>query len=503
MLYKHINNKDRKVGIIARLFFMLFIVLLNLSLVEASSPLKDPLMVAYEDILKLKLTEGRRKLTTFTPSSQDLPLYLYIENLADILELLLTEDHFSYDQQKGKEKERLKKLQSVADNNPYKLFCAAEIKLQWAFVKLKFGEELNAAWSLRQAYKTIALNIENHPDFISNKKTQGLLNTLLGAVPPQYHWLLNILGLQGSTTTGMEQLTTVINSRDIFSFECEVMRSLIKIYLMDNSNEALASFQNIVPYAKDNKLIQYLYAMILIKSNKAEEALKALENAAALQSAYLSLAAIDYLKGEVYLQKGLYQKTTKSFTAFLDNYKGNNFVKDAYYKLFLSEWLLENENQAQIYFHKAKQQGTTTAEVDKYAAKQLALGVFPERTILKIRLATDGGFYQEAEAIVNAHTQKNFASYKDQVEFVYRKARLLDKQGKIDKAITYYLETLKKAGEHPWYFAPNAALQLGYIYKQKGDAIAARKYFEKAMHYKDHEYKNSIDNKAKMGLQKL
>lgn len=504
MLNRHKSNKEKKVGIIACLFFVLFLLLLEPPQVHATAPtVPAHLITAYQDILKLKLREGKRKLATVKPTSETLPLYLYVENLADILELLLTEDKQLYTLQKDKEKERLKRLQSIADTNPYKLFCIAEIRLQWAFVKLKFGEEFSAVWSLRQAYKTIRLNTEHHPDFIPNKKTYGLLSTLFGAVPDQYHWLLSILGLKGATAEGMEHLTTVAKSKTMFSFECEVMVSLINMYLMEKGEVALASFQNIAHNNQDNKLIQYLSALVLIKSNKAEEALQMLKNTAALPSSYLPLAMIDYLKGEVCLQKGLYEKSLESFASFLSQYKGNNFVKDAYYKSFLCHWLLGNDKQAKDYFLKASQHGTATAEADKYAAKQLTLGNYPERTILKIRLATDGGFYEKAEALTNSHTSKDFPSYQDEVEFIYRKARLLDKQGKGDDAAIYYLETLEKSGNNPWYFAPNAALHLGYLYKQKGNIATAKKYFEKAMRYENHEYKNSIDNKAKIALQEI
>lgn len=506
MLFEHTINKRKKVSIVARLFFILFIVLLGLPLLNTYAtplPPNPTLVTAYQDILKLKLDEGKRKLSETTPSKVDLPFYLYVENLADILELLLTEDKVLYDQQKMNEKERLKKLQSIPDNNPYKLFCEAEIKLHWAFAKLKFGEEMSAVWSLRQAYKIIALNIKNHPEFIPNKKTYGLLVTLFGTVPPQYHWLLNILGLKGSTTEGMEQLTAIANSKEVFSFECKIIACLAEVYLMDNREGAINSFRFIVNNSKDNKLVLYLYAMILIKTNNAAEAIKALENTTALQSDYLSLSMVDYLRGEVLLQKGLYQKAAKSFHAFLALYKGNNFVKDAYYKLFLSAWLLGNEEEAEDYFSKAKQSGSTAAEADKYAAKQVATGVYPEKTILKIRLATDGGFYQEAASLVNSHSEETFPSYHDKVEFIYRKARLLDKQGKVDDAIIHYIETIDRSGNNLWYFAPNAALHLGYIYMKKGDLTAAKNYFEKAMRYEGHEYKNSIDNKAKIALQKL
>jgi hypothetical protein len=57
-------------------------------------------------------------------------------------------------------------------------------------------------------------------------------------------------------------------------------------------------------------------------------------------------------------------------------------------------------------------------------------------------------------------------------------------------------------GEH-WYFAPNACLQMGYLFVDERNESRAKEYFKKALTYKDHEYKNSIDSKAKTGLNRL
>ncbi|HEY8401534.1 MAG TPA: hypothetical protein VIK89_09745, partial [Cytophagaceae bacterium] len=81
--------------------------------------------------------------------------------------------------------------------------------------------------------------------------------------------------------------------------------------------------------------------------------------------------------------------------------------------------------------------------------------------------------------------------------------RLHHKVGSINDAIDYYLKTIELSPPDTYYFAPNAALQLGYIYKRKSDKENARKYFQKALTYKNYEYKNSIDNKAKAALNEL
>jgi uncharacterized protein HemY len=67
----------------------------------------------------------------------------------------------------------------------------------------------------------------------------------------------------------------------------------------------------------------------------------------------------------------------------------------------------------------------------------------------------------------------------------------------------YYEKTIEMNGNANWYFAPNACLQLGYLMLEENDVAAAEEYFEMALSYKKHEYKNSIDTKAKTALAQL
>jgi uncharacterized protein HemY len=44
---------------------------------------------------------------------------------------------------------------------------------------------------------------------------------------------------------------------------------------------------------------------------------------------------------------------------------------------------------------------------------------------------------------------------------------------------------------------------LGYIYQSQGKLEDAKVYFERAISYRRHEYKNSIDSKAKSALAQI
>jgi tetratricopeptide (TPR) repeat protein len=92
---------------------------------------------------------------------------------------------------------------------------------------------------------------------------------------------------------------------------------------------------------------------------------------------------------------------------------------------------------------------------------------------------------------------------KSRVEYCYRQARLAHKINDLDPAKTFYKRTIELNEASEWYFAPNASLQLGYIYMEEKNKVEAKLYFEKALQYKRHEYKNSIDSKARSALAQI
>lgn len=133
----------------------------------------------------------------------------------------------------------------------------------------------------------------------------------------------------------------------------------------------------------------------------------------------------------------------------------------------------------------------------------LAEGSFPNAKILKLRFHTDGGYYKEAKEVLKTIYPSDLKETKDMTEYLYRKGRLAHKTHDLTGAKQFYEQTIDLAGSEPWYFAPNASLQLGYIYQSQGDAVNAKKYFEKALSYRKYEYKSGIDSKAKAALEEL
>jgi tetratricopeptide (TPR) repeat protein len=203
------------------------------------------------------------------------------------------------------------------------------------------------------------------------------------------------------------------------------------------------------------------------------------------------------------MQKNRYQEAIVAYQKFIRIYKADSFKKDATVKIALCYYLDGKSSQAITYWEKAKETGKVKYDPDISAASFLAEKPFPNEKILKTRIYTDGGYFDEAKTVFRTIKLSDLKTYKEQVEYYYRKARLAHKTNDISAAELFYTQTIDMIRDNPWYFGANAALQLGYIYQAKGNTKDARFYFEKALSFKKHEYKNSIDSKAKSALEQL
>ena len=89
------------------------------------------------------------------------------------------------------------------------------------------------------------------------------------------------------------------------------------------------------------------------------------------------------------------------------------------------------------------------------------------------------------------------------LEYAYRLARIYDEMGMDSNAIRLYDATIKIGSNRPEYFAARSALQLGYIYEKTGDKANARKSYQTCLDMEGHDYKNSLDQRAKAGMLRL
>ncbi|MFN3667403.1 MAG: hypothetical protein ACK4S0_14655, partial [Sediminibacterium sp.] len=136
----------------------------------------------------------------------------------------------------------------------------------------------------------------------------------------------------------------------------------------------------------------------------------------------------------------------------------------------------------------------------KKALKDAKANYQPNLLLLKARLQNDGGYHREALALLHGKTEADFDTVEDKLEYVYRVARIYDDLGREPEAINAYLAAIRLGEFRKEYYAARAAVQLGQLYEAKGQKAIAIQYYQRCLDMGDHEYKNSLDQRAKSGI---
>ena len=490
-----------------KLSYIPFIIFITISPLKASDfDINPTIKAAYAEIIKTKLIVGRAILERDKSVNG---FNIYLKSYADLIQLLITEDKKFYEQFIDNQASRLVYLEHLDKKSPYARVLRAEVHLHTAFVKLKFGHEVKGSWEIIKAYKLLSANAKEFSDFIPNQKSLGLLHILIGSTPENYQWVANLLGLKGNIKQGLLELQNVIQKDAFWGQEAQLINYLVHAYIITFSPTELAGFQGFIKENSDNQLFTFFGITTLMKEGKSEEALLILDNRN-VDKNYLYFPFLGYLKAEIFLQKGQYQMAIKLYQNFLSKYKGFNFVKDTYYKLFICYWLNNEEIKAVYFLEKIKGVGENIVESDKAASKfsmnflvKRPLNYIPQKVLMKARLAFDGGYYLHALSMMDSYSENSFENPSDRAEWNYRKGRIFQKLNNFPQAILAFERAVILSENQNWSFGASSALQLGYIFQAKNDKEKAKEYFEKAISFKKYEYKNSVDNKAKAAINQL
>ena len=460
------------------------------------------LQKAYADIFKLKLQSGKELILKENPAN---PFRIYLDNYTDMVELLNSENEAAYERILNKEDTRLEAIEKLDKKSPYNRFLRAELKIHWALLKIRFGHEVKAAWNIIQAYRLLEENQQLFPSFLPNLKSIGCLHILVGSIPENQKWVTNFLGLKGNIQQGLNELEQASKDKN-WGLEASFCQHFIQAYVLKYAEKYNTELLKAVELHEDNLNLNLLATAISLKDNRTEQA-NQLVKKNPYDASYLYFPIAELYKGEISLFKGNYAQANTAYLSYLKNFKGKTFLKDTYYKLFLANWLNADEKKAILYLNKIPSVGGTIAESDKAAQKfyenYTKTKALPPPSLIKIRLAFDGGYYDQALEEAKGLSENTFTSVKDKADYNYRLARVYHKTNQLEQAIHFYERAIVLNAQQEgaqWHFGASSSLQLGYIYQAKNQKQKARRYFEQAIAYKKHEYKTSIDNKARAAL---
>jgi tetratricopeptide (TPR) repeat protein len=218
--------------------------------------------------------------------------------------------------------------------------------------------------------------------------------------------------------------------------------------------------------------------------------------------AYLQLPFWNLELGYAYTNELKLDKAQKYLTDFTQTFKGKFYIKDAFERLSWIAYLQGDIKKAEAYRKIVLSVGNQVTDADKHAMQNAKKGTWPNTILLKARLFSDGGYQTQALATLAGKTSNDFTTDADKTEFAYRLGRIYELMGQDELAIKFYKSAIEKGAHQPEYFAARAALQVGNIYENNGQYAKAILFYNDCIEMKDHAFKNSLDQKAKSGIQR-
>lgn len=329
----------------------------------------------YKMAINLQTDQARARLSKINDPQREL-YKLYLLSFCESIEVLISEDEKLFEDVEKSFKELVK----VLDNKPESadiLFLKAEMALHRGFNMINLGQEISAVFAIRQAYNLMEECQKKYPGFMPIKKTSGLLEVMVGSVPDKYHWFISLLGMKGSVKVGQKQLDDLRNSPVSLNKEASIIYFAVKGLINQQIDEASKGLANILKTDPDNRLVMFLAINMQMKNSQSEDAFKLVQHLDVVNQG-LSLPYIEYLRGEILMQKNQYDAAVAAYQKFIRIYKADSFKKDANLKIALCYFLAGNLKEARAFWDKANAIGKVKYDPDISAQAFFERWAIPE-----------------------------------------------------------------------------------------------------------------------------
>ena len=459
---------------------------------------------SYQQIIDLRFNEALISIEKLKARDDNNLAILHLENYLDFFTLFIDESEDHFKQRKKHLKMRLKMLDKLDDKSPYKLFIKAEIKLQWAVVASKFGEQMSVMKDIYGAYRALKENQKLFPEFTLNNKSLSVIHAVNETLPlPKI--IKSLFALEGSIERGEEEIKRFIEqakkAQSMFYPEAIASYAAITLYQRNDKDKAFRILQESDLDAGRSPLVAFLYGKIAQRAGYNDEAIVYLSKCPS-DKRFKQFDYINFLKGLSALRK-LELGADSFLLKFVNQFEGQLYIKEAYQKLAWYELIMNNDIAAyKQYMRSVEKRGTKIVDDDKQAADEAKSGNIPNPEMLKARLLFDGGYYQRSFNML-VKNEYRFIGNRLELEYLYRMGRATQLLENFPESIDFFKQTITSGEDSKEYYPCNAALQLGIIYEQLGQYDEAEKYFNTCLGIRPNKYKNSLHHKAKAGLDRI
>lgn len=490
---------------IKKITFLLFLFFATINLAKANFDFNANCINAYEAIFDLRLSEAKILIQREKSRNPNNGISILLDNYVDFFTLIASENKADYERLKSLKATRLALLEKQDRNSPYYLFSQAEVNLQWGLIKARYHDFFSSGIDIKKADNLLDENGKKFPAFLPNKKSAGLIDVIMGAIPSNLKGVLSTFGFNGNVNRGVNNLEVLMSTlpktpHSFYTDEVAFFLSYIETDLAHNKKNYQKTMSYLASMSNKSLLKAYLQGYVSLRNGHNDVAISYLTRTPQGET-YIDFPLINYLIGNAKLNR-MDSDANIYLIKYLKEYNGVNYVKDAYLKLSYYYYLRNDDSKYQAFLKMVRSQGNTIDEKDKQALKE-ANDAQPNKDLLKARFYFDGGYYSKALVQLQENSISDFRLQRDQIEYFYRSGRVYDGLEKDTDAIANYQKAINIGKETSYYYAANAALFIGYIYENRNDRSQAASYFRQAIAMKNHEYENSIETKAKDGLKRI
>lgn len=460
----------------------------------------------YEKILSLRFREATVLIEQLKKDDPSNLVVYHLEDYIDFFTVYINENKAEFERLEKNRDIRLNAIRKGNPDSPYYLYLQADIRLHWALARLKFDGYATAFFEVNKAYKLLVENEKKFPDFIANKKDLGILHALVGTIPDNYRWAIEMFSsLQGTVEQGQKELRQVMQyaQKNDFIFEKEtyIIYSYVMLFLGNDEDEAWQVINNSKLDPQVSPMAAFVLANVAMRTGRNDRAIQILESRPDSRS-FHPFPYLDFMLGQAKLQR-LDKDAHIYLKNYLTNFKGENFIKETYRRLAWHSLVHGDTPSYKKYMQKVLTEGVAFTGGDESALKEAQTGEIPHVGLLKARLLFDGGYYDKAYATLKQQSVTSLGSSKNQLEYYYRYGRVSHEMKKYTEAIQYYQKAIKIGRNEPWYYACRAALEMGTIYEVQQNYDKAKESYRECLTIKPSEHKTVLHQQAKTGLARL
>jgi len=467
---------------------------------KASYDVNDNCKKAWMLLMDFRFDEAKQLVAEEIKINPENYYAYYLDQTCDAVEMMINGSDEDYEQFSDHFYAKREIMDDHDGDSPYYLACYSEMQIQLGMFNVTHGDQFSGVRKMYSAYRKVYRNLDKHPDFAPSVMLDGFFNVALANLPPFVKWAISFFGVKSDIDHGFDILhKNYQKQKEVKGMNAESALFIILSAKINKTPERVYNFIKTLDSTLARLYVfQYFGANIAYRTGRNEEALEILEQMPENRNEYTKLT-YSYLVGKALMRK-LDKKADVYLKYYLKNHKNQEYFKEINYKLALYYLINGNKDMYRKYAEVVKNEGMDLQERDREALYDVSVDYPPNVTLIKTKLLLDGGYVEESEKELAGFDPDTSEYIGRKLDYLLLSARIVETKKNTDKAIKLYKQIIKDGEDEDYYFASEAALRLGNIFKEQRLYKLSNMYFEKSLKLYDSDYYEYIEDKARKSI---